>query len=166
MFKPWIENISLDAVRKGEHYDAGDNSMLIQIVDPGVEFPTPKFKFKDVRQFFFLDVEDDEKEKIYYAAAITDADAEGIAEALKHALANHMNVVVHCHMGVCRSGAVAEVGVAMGFQDTEKFRVPNTMVKKKLMKYLGMTYDADEKSIDNQTAYDMECAYNNKQFLK
>jgi len=49
-----------------------------------------------------------------------------------------MNVVVHCHMGVCRSGAVAEVGVMMGFRDTEKFRIPNLMVKKKLMEQLGM----------------------------
>jgi predicted protein tyrosine phosphatase len=166
MFKPWIENISLGAVAKGEHYDAGENSMLIQIVDPGTEFPTPKFAFKEVRQFFFLDVEDDDYEKIYYAAAITDDDAAGLAEALKHAYANHMNVVVHCHMGVCRSGAVAEVGVMMGFQDTERFRAPNLMVKRKMLDYLGMTYDKDEKSIDNQTAYDMECAYSNKNFLK
>ena len=140
MIKPWIENISLDAVKKGEHYDAGDNSMLIQIVDPGTEFPTPKFNFKKVTQYFFLDVEDDDKEKFYYAAAITDDDAKGIAEDLKYALANHMNVVVHCHMGICRSGAVAEVGVILGFQDTEKYRIPNTMVKRKLMEYLGMTY--------------------------
>ena len=140
MIKPWIENISLDAVKKGEHYDAGDNSMLIQIVDPGTEFPTPKFNFKKVTQYFFLDVEDDDKEKFYYDAAITDDDAKGIAEDLKYALANHMNVVVHCHMGICRSGAVAEVGVILGFQDTEKYRIPNTMVKRKLMEYLGMTY--------------------------
>lgn len=164
MFKPWIENISLDAVRKGEHYDAGDNSMLIQIVDPGVEFPKPKFAFKDVRQFFFLDVEDDDYEKIYYSAAITDADAEGIANALKHAHENHMNVVVHCHMGVCRSGAVAEVGVMMGFVDTNKFRLPNLMVKHKVLKQLGIGYDTDEKPTSNQTAYDMDCAYINKSF--
>jgi predicted protein tyrosine phosphatase len=136
--KPWIENISLDDVRKGYHYDAGNNSMLIQIVDPGTEFPTPKHQFKTVRQFYFLDVEDDDKEKIYYSAAITNEDAKGIAEALQHAWDNHMNVVVHCHMGVCRSGAVAEVGVMMGFRDTEKFRIPNLMVKKKVMEYLGM----------------------------
>ena len=49
-----------------------------------------------------------------------------------------MNVVVHCHMGVSRSGAVAEVGTIMGFRDVGKFRVPNLMVKKKLMEQLGM----------------------------
>jgi predicted protein tyrosine phosphatase len=138
MMTPWIENISLDDVRQGVHYDPGTNSMLIQIVDPGTEFPTPKVEFKDVRQFTFLDVEDDDKEKIYYSAAITNEDAKGIAEALQHAWDNNMNVVTHCHMGVCRSGAVAEVGVMLGFRDTEKYRIPNLMVKRKVMEQLGM----------------------------
>jgi len=142
--KPWIENISLEDVKKGYHHDAGDNSMLIQIVDPGVEFPTPKYKFKRVSQYFFLDVEDRDIPGAIFDAAITDADAIGIAEDLKYALANNMNVIVHCHMGVCRSGAVAEVGVMLGFQDTEKYRIPNTMVKRKLMEYFGMTYTESE----------------------
>ena len=138
MMKPWIENISLDDVRKGYHYDPGFNSMLIQIVDPGTEFPTPKYQFRKVYQFYFLDVEDNEPDGCLYDAAITNADARGIAEALREALAEEMNVVVHCHMGVARSGAVAEVGVMIGFRDTEKFRIPNLMVKHKLMHYLGL----------------------------
>lgn len=138
MMKPWIENISLDDVRKGYHYDPGFNSMLIQIVDPGVEFPKPKFDFRKTYQFYFLDVEDNEPDGCLYDAAITNADAKGIAEALKEAWNEHMNVVVHCHMGVARSGAVAEVGVMIGFRDTEKFRIPNLMVKHKLMHYLEL----------------------------
>jgi predicted protein tyrosine phosphatase len=138
MMKPWIENISLDDVRKGYHYDPGFNSMLIQIVDPGVEFPQPKYDFRKVYKFFFLDVEDNEPDGCLYDAAITNADAKGIAAALNEAWKEHMNVVVHCHMGVARSGAVAEVGVMMGFRDTEKFRIPNLMVKHKLMYYLDL----------------------------
>jgi len=138
MMKPWIENISLDDVRKGYHYDPGFNSMLIQIVDPGVEFPTPKHQFRKTYQFYFLDVEDNEPDGCLYDAAITNEDAKGIAEALREAWNEHMNVVVHCHMGVARSGAVAEVGVMIGFRDTEKFRIPNLMVKHKLMHYLGL----------------------------
>lgn len=139
MLAPWIENISLADVRSGYHYDPGPNCMLIQIVDPGVEFPKPKYKqWRRIRQFFFLDVEDNEPDGCLYDAAITNADAKGIADALQEAWSEGMNVVVHCHMGVCRSGAVAEVGVMMGFRDTEKFRVPNLMVKKKLMEQLGM----------------------------
>jgi len=138
MMKPWIENISLDDVRKGHHYDPGFNSMLIQIVDPGTEFPTPKYDFRRVHQFYFLDVEDNEPDGALYSCGITNADAKGIAEALREAWDQHMNVVVHCHMGVARSGAVAEVGTMMGFRDTEKFRIPNLMVKHKLMHYLGL----------------------------
>jgi hypothetical protein len=41
-------------------------------------------------------------------------------------------------MGVCRSGAVAEVGVMMGFRDVGNWRAPNSMVKRKLMEQLGM----------------------------
>jgi len=136
--KPWIENISLDDVRKGYHYDPGFNSMLIQIVDPGVEFPKPKYDFRKTYQFYFLDVEDNEPDGCLYDAAITNEDAKGIAEALREAWNEHMNVVVHCHMGVARSGAVAEVGTMLGFRDTEKFRIPNLMVKHKLMHYLEL----------------------------
>ena len=139
MLAPWIENIGIDEVRKGYHYDPGPNSMLIQIVDPGTEFPKPKHKeWRRIRQFFFLDVEDNEPDGVIYSCAITDADAKGIAEALQEAWNEHMNVVVHCHMGVSRSGAVAEVGTMMGFRDVGKFRIPNLMVKKKLMQHLGM----------------------------
>jgi len=138
MMKPWIENIGLKEVRDGYHHDAGFNSMLIQIVDPGTEFPKPKYHFKEVRQFFFLDVDDSDHDKFYFEAAITNEDAKGIAEALQHAWDNSMNVVVHCHMGVSRSGAVAEVGTMMGFRDVGNWRAPNPMVKRKVMHYLGL----------------------------
>ena len=32
--QPWIQNVSLTNVHDGYHYDAGANSVLIQIVDP------------------------------------------------------------------------------------------------------------------------------------
>jgi protein tyrosine phosphatase len=57
-----------------------------------------------------------------------------------------MNVLVHCHAGICRSGAVVEVGTILGFTPTERFRLPNLRVKHKMMKALGLTYDANEKS--------------------
>jgi hypothetical protein len=57
----------------------------------------------------------------------------------------NMNVLVHCHAGICRSGAVVEVGTMLGFTATERFRMPNLRVKHKMMKVLGLTYDADEK---------------------
>jgi hypothetical protein len=33
----------------------------------------------------------------------------------------------------------------LGFDDTERFRSPNLLVKHRMMKSLGWTYDADEK---------------------
>ena len=130
----WLENVSLSDIERGYHYDAGVNSMLIQIVDPDMDFPKPKCKFKDVRKFKFLDVEE------FSSDSITKSDAEHIARALQHALDKNMNVIVHCHAGICRSGAVAEVGVIMGFQDTETHRNPNLLVKKMLMQELGLYY--------------------------
>jgi hypothetical protein len=139
---PWIENVSLGDIPKGRHHNAGDNSMLIQIVDPDMEFPVPMHKFKETHQFKFLDLEkDDDADE---ALKISDEQARQLVGHLQHALENRMNVVVHCVAGVCRSGAVCEIGTIMGFDDTEVFRSPNLLVKHKMMKVLGMTYDENE----------------------
>jgi len=139
---PWIQNVALSDIPKGHHVAVGENSMLIQIVDPAMEFPTPRHTFKEVHQFEFLDAEDqdgfDDDFKISHAQA-----AE-LVRLLQHALDNHMDVIVHCMAGLCRSGAVCEVGVMMGFQDTERFRSPNLRVKHRMMQALGWTYDKNE----------------------
>jgi predicted protein tyrosine phosphatase len=141
---PWIENVAAADVPMRFHHDAGPNSMLIQIMDPcPTWWPAPAHEFKEVHQFEFMDVERDDKWPD--EAKITAAQAEEIVRLLKHALENRMNVVVHCMAGLCRSGAVAEVGVMMGFEDTERFRSPNLLVKHSLMKALGWTYDENEK---------------------
>lgn len=140
---PWIQNVSLADVRKGHHIDAGINSMLIQIVDPDMEFPEPSYQFRETHQFKFLDVE--EKDRVLdESMRCSQEQANKLVGLLQHALENKMNVVVHCHAGVCRSGAVAEVGVMLGFRDAEAFRSPNLLVKHKMMKCLGWTYDENE----------------------
>jgi hypothetical protein len=73
-----------------------------------------------------------------------------------------MDVVVHCVAGVCRSGAVAEVGVMLGFDDTEVFRSPNLLVKHKMMRKLGWTYDADEPHTINGAAVDEDWTNDNE----
>ena len=151
---PWIQNVSFADIPKGHHVAVGENSMLIQIVDPAMEFPTPRHKFKEVHQFEFLDLEvndpwgDDFK--------ITDEQAAELVRLLQHALDCRMDVVVHCVAGVCRSGAVAEVGVMMGFQDAEAYRSPNLMVKHKMMRILGWTYDEQESHTINGVPVDKE----------
>ena len=148
---PWIQNVSLSDIARGHHIRVSENAMLIQIVDPDMEFPVPKYSFKETHQFKFLDIEDDgmsndgNGEKIDMSwGMITDEQASELVMLLQHAMSNRMDVVVHCHAGVCRSGAVCEIGVMMGFDDAEAFRSPNLLVKHKMMRELGWTYDADE----------------------
>lgn len=54
----WIENVSAADISKGFHYNAGENSMLISIVDPASFRPAPQYKFKEIHNFEFLDVEE------------------------------------------------------------------------------------------------------------
>ena len=141
---PWIENVAAADIPMRFHHEAGPNSMLIQIMDPcPTWWPTPAHEFKEVHKFEFMDVERDDKWPD--EVKITPAQAEEIVRLLQHALTNRMNVVVHCMAGLCRSGAVTEVGVMMGFDDTRRFRSPNLLVKHSLMRALGWTYDVDEK---------------------
>jgi predicted protein tyrosine phosphatase len=135
----WIENVSKSDIILGFHSDLGENTMLIQITDPATFFPTPKRVFKEVHQFEFLDAED--TDGFPDDAKISDEQAEQLVGLLQHAMDNSMNVLVHCHAGICRSGAVTEVGTMMGFTATERYRQPNLRVKHKMMKVLGLTYE-------------------------
>ena len=150
---PWIQNVALSDIVKGKHYDPGINNVLIQIVDCGMEFPEPKYKFNNVHQFEFLDLEK-EDECIEPEMKITDEQAKSLVLILKQALLNRSNVIVHCIAGVCRSGAVTEVGIMMGFDDTEDYRSPNLLVKHKMMDVLGLTYDENEPHTINGVVLD------------
>jgi predicted protein tyrosine phosphatase len=136
---PWIENVAAADIPTGFHHDVGPNSMLISITDPAGWRPEAKHDFKERHDFEFLDAEDEDG--FPDEAKISDTQAEQIVALLQRALENRMNVVVHCMAGICRSGAVVEVGVMMGFNDCEKYRQPNLRVKHKLMKQLGWTYN-------------------------
>ena len=149
---PWIQNVALSDIRTGHHINPGENAMLIQIVDPPGDFPTPLYKFKEVHQFQFLDVEERD-EVLEEAMKCSSEQAAELARLLQHALDNRMNVIVHCVAGVCRSGAVCEVGVMMGFDDTEAFRAPNLLVKHRMMRHLGWTYDENEEPTINGQPY-------------
>jgi predicted protein tyrosine phosphatase len=166
---PWIQNVSLSDVRKGNHIRVGENAMLIQIVDPDMEHPTPAHTFKEVHKFKFLDIEEDgmtnfgDGEMVDVSElAVKDQDAEQLVGLLQHALDQRMDVVVHCVAGVCRSGAVAEVGVMLGFDDAEAFRSPNLLVKHKMMRKLGWTYDENEPHTINNVAIDEDWTNDNE----
>lgn len=150
----WIQNVSMSDIRQGFHINPGINSMLIQIVDPAYEFPVPKYQFCEVHQFEFLDAERDDR--FPDECKCTDEQAQQLVNLLLKAYGQRMNVIVHCHAGVCRSGAVAEIGVMLGFDDSEAFRSPNLLVKHKMMKALGWTYDEAEPKTINGIEWGLE----------
>ena len=140
---PWIENVAAADVPMRCHHEPGPNSMLIQIMDPAPPWwPTPAHTFKEAHCFEFLDAED--KDGFDDDFKISDAQAQELVRLLQHAHEHRMDVIVHCMAGLCRSGAVCEVGVMMGFNDTERFRSPNLRVKHRMMKALDWTYDPNE----------------------
>ena len=141
MSQRFIENVSKGDVATGFHMDAGPNAMLIRIQDPATFFGCIKHRdmFKEVHEFEFLDAEDEDG--FEDETKISDEQAQQLVGLLLYAKENHMNVVVHCHAGICRSGAVVEVASMIGFTPSDRYRQPNLRVKKKMMKVLGLTYD-------------------------
>jgi predicted protein tyrosine phosphatase len=138
---PIIQNVSRVDVAQGNHIPVTD-AVLIQIVDPAMSFPAPPswVSFKEIHQFEFLDIEDDET-RFPEECKISDSQAESIVEILRTALVGGNDVIVHCTAGLCRSGAVAEVGVMMGFDETGRRRQPNVLVKGRMIKALGWSYN-------------------------
>lgn len=136
----WIENCSMSDIHLGHHSNLGPNTMLIRIQDPATEFKPTRYDFKEVYCFEFLDAEDEDG--FPDECKINDSQANELVMLLSHAMENNMNVMVHCHAGVCRSGAVVEVGKMMGFTPTpDNYRQPNLRVKRKMMQILGWTYE-------------------------
>ena len=158
---PWVQNVSLSDVRRGHHIRVGENAMLIQIVDPDMEHPEPAYPFKETHKFKFLDIEEND-ECIDPNWKIQDEQAEQLVSLLEHALENKMDVVCHCVAGICRSGAVTEVGVMLGFDDAEAFRSPNLLVKHKMMRKLGWLYDEQEPHTINGEPVDEDWTNDNE----
>lgn len=142
--KPFIQNVSMLAVTKGLHYYVPHKTALIQLQDfYGVlKFAEPIYPFVKVLQLRF---DDDDIPNL--ESNITSGQAKSIAGFLKECFEDEINVVVHCHAGLCRSGAVAECGVILGFQDAEAIRIPNVLVKNLVLKELGLSNSWDEPEI-------------------
>lgn len=135
----WIANFSMEQIKNGEHFDISwQQTILIQIKDPDLEtfVVSPQQNlFKEIHQFSFWDCEDEE-------VGLSDLIGEQIANILRNAKEKEYNVIVHCHAGICRSGAVAEAGSLFGFDIPEgvNHRIPNRLVLKKVRKSLGLTF--------------------------
>lgn len=137
---PYIENISLRQVVKGDHWNKGQDSVLIQIINPGSEFPKPAVKFSEVYQFEVLDAED--RDNFPDEAKFSKEQAAEIVAILIKALEAELNVTVHCHMGVSRSGAVALIGSFIGFHLRTRNQIPNFRMQKLLEIELYNNYES------------------------
>lgn len=124
-------------VLDGNHPDFGDNCFLIRLQDPETEFLPPKKRFSEIFYFNFLDAEDSTDCKDEHKVTIEVA--QQIVDILQRAINENMNVLVHCHAGICRSGAVVEVASMMGFETFGR-RIPNVRLKTMMMKCLGWSY--------------------------
>jgi len=141
--KPFIQNVSRSDIETRNHAPtSAEHTILIQISDPPRNSPVPMAKFKHTYEFFFDDIEEEFGD--HGEIGITDAQALEIANILQMAFQNGYDVIVHCHAGLCRSGAVAQVGEAIGFAHGGREQVPNLRVKHKIMAALGLSYDDGE----------------------
>ena len=137
---PFIANFSKEQIQKGLHFDIWQPTVLIQIQDPDTtEFVSSPLqsKFIEIHQFKFWDDEDDNVEN-----NISENQAEKIAQVLQNCFDNNINIMVHCHAGICRSGAVVEAGSLLGFDipDGINKRIPNRLVFNKIRKHLGLKF--------------------------
>ena len=135
---PKIENCSWADFRRGNHRLSPIGTVAIQITDPDDTLPEPaEDTFAKRYSFQFLDAEEPTRffpeEKL-----ISDAQASRIASILLDALENDQDVLVHCVVGQCRSGAVVEVAEMIGFDECFRYRHPNTRVKHKLMEQFDL----------------------------
>lgn len=143
---PWIANYPYADIKSGNHAIEPGRTILIRIMGMGHIFDDEnrdvarRSEFSQIFRFAFEDLEPKEvHDKTQYGEMVP-VQAVIMHWYLKEALDGGYNVVVHCVQGLCRSGAVAEVGVMMGFDDSRRPRIPNLHVKKLLMKQAGMDW--------------------------
>ena len=108
-------------------------------MDPGDVPPQPLDDcFAKRYSFQFLDAEESTSEFFPESALFSDSQAKMIARILKQALEDEHDVLVHCIVGACRSGAVVEVAEMVGFDECFRYRLPNIRVKSKLMEQFNL----------------------------
>ena len=129
---PWIQHYSRQDVREGLHY-WDDRTALIQIKDVLQDHVKPALKFVEILQLTFEDVEIDPDE-----IGMQPEHAKQVVDFLRMCLEKNLNVVVHCHAGICRSSAVAIVAEQMGFQLEPKVRMPNQLVMHRMFLEAGL----------------------------
>jgi predicted protein tyrosine phosphatase len=142
---PWIGNYSYADIRSGNHAIEPNRTVLIRIMGIGHVFEEAdvarRSEFLNIYKFAFEDLEPTEVHDETQFGEMVPVQAVIMHWYMRDALNAGYNVVVHCVQGLCRSGAVTEVGVMMGFNDLGRPRLPNMHVKKLLMKQAGFDWN-------------------------
>lgn len=145
---PSILNVSRDNFNNGRYKFPRNGAIAIRITDPAWELKPMRdvmydkngiakgfTEFSDVFDYEFLDADPitqpDLKEFCF-----TIEQAEEIYQILVNALKSDTDIVVHCTAGLCRSGAIVEAAVMLGFTDPFVVRQPNAHVKSLLVRQM------------------------------
>lgn len=133
----FIENCSLEKVLYGRHRLPSTGSILIQITDPGLDHIIPYYDdYHEIYKFWIWDISKVTYEGNREFIPMGELDSKIIKRILLKALEQERNVIVHCHAGLCRSGAVTEFGHILGLIPVHSNRLPNvhmiSMFKKTL----------------------------------
>lgn len=134
-----IANLPMSDVERdffpGWVFDDNKKCILIQIQDVGTDFIETDFEFHRIYRFSFNDVNKDEDH------FISESQIETISDRLLDCIDNGYNVIVHCHAGLCRSGAVVEAAKLLGMDVDENYpRIPNSDIFNALRKELLFFY--------------------------
>lgn len=148
MMTRYCHNISMDSAKRGFWVNVTqENVIYIQITDPCCAFEPMKNNFAEIHRFEFLD---DDLEGDGHEFSITDEQAEELAKILRRANDEQRHVIVSCHAGLCRSGAVTEImNRVFGYEPGPSVRSPNQLVMKKVMRSLGLSYDPNFSPFNN-----------------
>lgn len=129
-------------------FETSEDDWLISIANKDSLNAVPKAKFNKVLFLNFQDIElntpgqkETDKSRKWLAdhGAITEAQAEQIADFIKEARDGGKNVWVNCHAGMCRSGAIVRLLTELGWEDKrypgQPDRVPNLLVYNRVKRH-------------------------------
>jgi len=146
IYMPWVTRCSLKNIEIGNHIKP-INCILIRILDPDNKYPPKVFYeelFNSIHIFSFLDLDKDDPDP--RMESINNAQAKEIAKIIKNANENNYNIIVHCTMGLSRSGSVCEaIEAAFNYEYLhDGFLCPNLLVKSKILRFINTLLKEEE----------------------
>ncbi len=134
-----IANVSRHYIQNLEQPHTNGQHWLISITTHKDQPVKPAQQYSQIYHFVFNDVNEPGP------TSITETQAQEIAEIIKQAVVQKVDILlVHCDMGICRSGAVIEAALLNQnityYSEISNKRQPNTLVFNLVRKALGYNY--------------------------